>query len=393
MNILFVNNIPFNPKFGGIERVTDVLAKQLITQYGHNIYYLSFDNNCDTDYLYPAKLFALPASSNLFERRQYLSNLIEQYEIDIIVNQRGQFDYVCDVLNSQEAKIVNVIHSQPTAWVKMKVLSLYNYTPQTLYQKIRFFLKILLFPIVYYYIKNKESKYYASHYLQILNNYDALVLLSEKYKEELSKLIRSDLSMHTIVGIPNPNTFKEVDVDWKQKEKVILYVGRLDNIEKSPLRIIKIWKRLFKRFYDWKLILVGDGECLSAMLDFVRQNRIERVYFEGAQTNLEQYYQKASFICLTSNYEGWGMALTEGMQYGCVPVTFNNYGAASDIIEDGVSGCLIDPLNLHQYKCRLSKLMKDDNLRKKMGEEAIRKVRDFDSNIVASKWNDLFKKI
>ena len=39
MNILFVNDSPFNPIVGGLERVTDVLAKEM-KERGHNVYYL-----------------------------------------------------------------------------------------------------------------------------------------------------------------------------------------------------------------------------------------------------------------------------------------------------------------------------------------------------------------
>lgn len=41
MRILFVNNIPFNPIYGGIERVTDILAKAL-KEHGHEVFYLCF---------------------------------------------------------------------------------------------------------------------------------------------------------------------------------------------------------------------------------------------------------------------------------------------------------------------------------------------------------------
>ena len=174
---------------------------------------------------------------------------------------------------------------------------------------------------------------------------------------------------------------------------MILYVGRLDRIEKSPLRLIKIWEKLYKKHPDWKLVLVGGGEYMGTMVNYVNSHHIRRVYFEGSQTDVLSYYQKASFICLTSNYEGWGMALTEGMQYGCIPFTFNSYGAASDIIEDKVSGCLIRPFSLRDYAKRLSKLMQDEALRVQMSREAQKKVQEFDSENVVAMWDGLFKSL
>ena len=40
------------------------------------------------------------------------------------------------------------------------------------------------------------------------------------------------------------------------------------------------------------------------------------------------------------------MTLTEGMSFGCIPFTFDNYGAASEIIDDGVNGCFIPSFDL-----------------------------------------------
>ena len=63
MNILFVNNIPFNPIGGGVERVTDILTKELVKR-GYTIYYLCGklpDSKLYLlNYAYPAKLFQLP---------------------------------------------------------------------------------------------------------------------------------------------------------------------------------------------------------------------------------------------------------------------------------------------------------------------------------------------
>jgi glycosyltransferase involved in cell wall biosynthesis len=84
------------------------------------------------------------------------------------------------------------------------------------------------------------------------------------------------------------------------------------------------------------------------------------------------------------------MALTEGMQYGCVPFTFNNYCAAFDIIQDGVDGCLVPAFNLKRYSSLLSKLMMDDNKRIKMSRAAMEKVRRFSVENVVDKWEDVF---
>ena len=126
------------------------------------------------------------------------------------------------------------------------------------------------------------------------------------------------------------------------------------------------------------------------MEDYVKDHKLGNVIFEGRQTDVAKYYAKASFICLTSNFEGWGMALTEGMQYGCIPFTFNNYGASSEMIDDGINGCLIPAYDLKIYASRLQELMSDEGRRLKMSKASMDKVKKFSVKNVADEWERLF---
>ena len=63
-NILFINERPFNPILGGIERVTDVITKALLAKGQYSVYYLCGKiNDNETEYLnydFPAILYTLP---------------------------------------------------------------------------------------------------------------------------------------------------------------------------------------------------------------------------------------------------------------------------------------------------------------------------------------------
>lgn len=60
MNILFAYPTCFNPQRGGVERVTDILAKSLLEK-GHNVFYLNWSGEKD-NIEYPASIFYLPSS-------------------------------------------------------------------------------------------------------------------------------------------------------------------------------------------------------------------------------------------------------------------------------------------------------------------------------------------
>ena len=81
------------------------------------------------------------------------------------------------------------------------------------------------------------------------------------------------------------------------------------------------------------------------------------------------------------------------MSYGCIPYTFDNYGAARDIIDNEINGFLIKPFDLRQYAAKLSAVMSNDSRRLEMAKSAQRKVMDFSVSTVCDNWESLFSSL
>lgn len=396
MNILFVNDIPFNPIGGGLERVTDILSKELIRR-GYNIYYLCGKLPESTlyllEYTFPAKLFQLP-NDGMFDNEEnvaFYKQLQSELNIDIVINQRGLDGWFNNLLPITQTKLISVIHSIPDAYVIMYLNKLVEFTAPP-FVTIKKFLKKTFPHLTSKHWKEIALKDAKLKYNELLYFSDAIVTLSNKDIEVLKRLTDNS-NTSKITSIPNPNTFNAKEISFTLKDKTILYVGRLAKEEKEPIRLLKIWKYLYKTYPDWQLVIVGEGDEKANMLEYTKEKQLKNVIFEGRQSDVAQYYRKAQFICLTSHFEGWGMTLTEGMQYGCIPFTFNNYGAAYEIIDDGVNGCLIPAYNLKKYAKRLSELMKNEDKRSRMSVAAIEKVKIFSVENVTDKWEKLFSSL
>ena len=85
------------------------------------------------------------------------------------------------------------------------------------------------------------------------------------------------------------------------------------------------------------------------------------------------------------------MVITEGMQYGCIPLTFDSFGAAFDIVDDGLNGCLIPTFDLKRYASRLCDLMEDEEKRLYMSQLAIEKVKLFSVEKIVDRWKNIFE--
>ncbi|MCI7781413.1 MAG: glycosyltransferase [Bacteroidales bacterium] len=392
MNLLFVNDIPFNPSCGGIERVTDMIVKELLRRGGYKITYLckKLRDQSIMEYDYPVKVVTLPYEGGFHNLANitFYARFVKEYQIDIVINQRGWDGYMNDALDVDGFKTISVIHSTIDGWMNF-MLSHINFLEKSTWGYIKYGLKQMIFPIYKSYKKHQFRQHSTAHYRELLAKSTAVSVLSTRYIDELKKYAGKDSC--PIYAIHNPCSFG--GQQKSDKENIILFVGRLTDAEKKPMRMIKIWEMLYQRHPDWRLIIVGDGDEREKMERYVNRRRIERVCLEGQQTEVDKYYKKASFICLTSQFEGWGMSLTEGMSFGCIPFTFDNYGAAHDIVDDNVNGCLIHAFDLTEYANRLSALMDNSSKREELSNAAREKSHCFSITSVVDKWEKLFEEV
>lgn len=397
MNILFVNEGPFNPHFGGIERVTDLLVKEFLKFKNIRIYYLAarVDASRMLDYDFPVKQEVLPMPGEFSNTNNvdFYRNYLHDNDIDIVVNQRGWAPFMNNVIGIDGVKTISVIHTVPRGRQLIYMNGILRHD-KTFNGYWRYFIKIILYPGYYLYKWLRSYRYLLQHYKVLATKSSAVVLLSNKCKADFQSLLSAvkDTRLCPTLAIPNPTLIDEFS-DVNMKENIILYVGRLSSSEKKPIRLLRLWRKLYNRHKDWRLVIVGDGDSYRELSNYIIKYKLPRVFMEGKQENVIPYYKKASFICLTSNLEGWGMSLTEGMTYGCIPMTFNNYGAASDIIDDGINGCLIEPFDLDAYANALSNLINNDQKRFLMSKAAISKAKTFSSSLIANKWIELFHNV
>ena len=164
-----------------------------------------------------------------------------------------------------------------------------------------------------------------------------------------------------------------------EKEKIIVFIGRLTPEDKRPLRLVKIWSYIYKKLPDWRFLIVGDGPMKSSMEEAIRKYGVERMELVGFSNNVVDYYQKASIVSLTSQYEGWPLCLAEGQTYGVVPIAFNCTAGIRDIINrPGENGILVPPYNCRAYAKRLLQLASDESQLAFMRTKVIEKSKEYD---------------
>ena len=224
-----------------------------------------------------------------------------------------------------------------------------------------------LIKILHYYDRREQRKC-----KKLLNVVDAYIVLCNAYSEEITNILYLNEPTHNKIRVI-PNYQEPNDNPKLKKEHVVLYVGRLTYADKRVDRMLHIWKRVEEQAPEWRLEIVGDGEEEEKLKALAEELQLKRVSFEGRQQP-QQYYNNAAILCLTSTFEGWGLVLTEAQTNGVVPIAFACSAGVETIMKpSGENGILVNPFDEDEYSIHLLSLLKDEQLRRKIQQNVLKK--------------------
>lgn len=104
---------------------------------------------------------------------------------------------------------------------------------------------------------------------------------------------------------------------------------------------------------------------------------------------LADEYRKAWIFCLPSTYEGFGIPYAEAMTAGLPVVATPNVGARY-VTDEGRFGTLAE---LDELGDRIGGLLRDGDERRRLGELAVRRAREFELGSVVDRYEQLYRSI
>ncbi len=173
-----------------------------------------------------------------------------------------------------------------------------------------------------------------------------------------------------------------------ERQNFILAVGRLNDPLKGFDRLIIA---LSKVKNNWPLFIVGgnanEDKSLTLLID--QLNLKDRVVFKGKQNNVSQFYKQAGIFVIPSRSEGFPNVLIEAMSYGAPCVSFDFSSGPKEIIDNQVSGVLIDEGDTEKLAQAIDQLIENENHRKKIGDVAKIESKKYGEEFITSKLFDL----
>lgn len=222
---------------------------------------------------------------------------------------------------------------------------------------------------------------------RIVKRFDKFVVLTEEDKDNWGPL-------DNIEVIPNAS-LAMFDKYSDLSAKRVIAVGRLD-YQKGFDRLVKAWDIVWKTglFKDWRLDVFGQGEWQEMLQKMINERGLSNCFRLNKPTNdIGKEYADSSLIVMTSNYEGFGMVLVEAMSCGVPAVAFDCQCGPRDIVKHGERGLVVKNGDINALAEAMMKLMGDDELRKRMGEDAKKVVETYSEEKVMSKWMKLYEEV
>ena len=89
-------------------------------------------------------------------------------------------------------------------------------------------------------------------------------------------------------------------------------------------------------------------------------------------------------------YEGFGNVLVEAQSFGRVPMLFNSYAAAQDIVIHNENGILVTPFNIDKYVEETKDLMMNSTKLNQLGINGYEHINKFSYEETYKKWDRVF---
>jgi glycosyltransferase involved in cell wall biosynthesis len=167
-------------------------------------------------------------------------------------------------------------------------------------------------------------------------------------------------------------------------------VARLEQ-QKDPLFALELLRQLPTHV---KLVWVGDGRLREDFLRVTQQFGLDdRVHLEGWRADARQRLAGFDVFLLPSEYEGFPFAVLEAMAAG-LPCIVSEVDGTREAVVGGDTGFLCKPRDLPQWLARLGVLLGDSELRQRMGDRGLERMRQqFSLKAMARATAEVYEKV
>lgn len=151
----------------------------------------------------------------------------------------------------------------------------------------------------------------------------------------------------------NINSAKQIreKIGWKSSDRVLLFIAQ-HNWIKGPDIAMEVFRKYHLQDDTARLLVVGSGSMTDSMKGYAQDHGLQQsVYFAHFVPSKDTipYYLASDLVLCTSRYETWARMANEAMLCGRPCLINDAVAAAGGLIEDGISGYVMQGLDPVRY--------------------------------------------
>lgn len=387
MNIMFIALFPIVPYYGGVQRVTDILSREM-QKRGHTVIYVAYDRKERMTYgQFSAPQYYIETQGRCDEEiRKELSEVVVKHQIEYVISQNLGNAHFVSLLPSN-LKVVTVCHTQPYPKDSLTRSRILMAQPKSIYERFFKYFTYLFPSVDIKYAASVENKRQQSAF----DVSDKVCYISERFFCRVKNHL-SHLREEQFAAINNPAIENITPVKEAEKENLVVWVGRVNDSSKNPIDFVKAWGKIFMWHPKWKAVVIGEGPSTKDNMDYIKKHKISNIEYVGRRDDVFDFYKKAKISVVTSWSESWSMVVIESMAHSCLPLVYDTYESIHDIINNGINGVICKP-NPEALAVELEKYMENDELRIKMALAAYSSLDRFSVDKIVDQWESLLKSL
>jgi glycosyltransferase involved in cell wall biosynthesis len=173
-------------------------------------------------------------------------------------------------------------------------------------------------------------------------------------------------------------------------DQIVGTVGRLVPVKGHDV-LLQAASSLLKRRRNLKFLIVGDGPLMSRLAGLARELGIEKeVILAGQRDDVYDLVTCMDIFTLPSTHEGIPMVLLEALALKR-PVVASRVGGIPEVVENGISGLLVEPSNVTELEQGIDRILQDRSYANGLGQAGRVQVEEnFSSTLMGKKTAHLY---
>lgn len=174
-------------------------------------------------------------------------------------------------------------------------------------------------------------------------------------------------------------------------EPTVIGVGRLQPMKGFDL-LVEAFALVADDHPEWSLRILGDGKSRRRLERRIRKRGLdERVSLPGAVQDVPGELAAASIFVMSSRFEPFGIVVIEAMASGLAIASFACPAGPVELLTEEHNALLAPAEDVRTLANRLDELMRDEDLRRRLGRQAREDVRAFTVSRVTDRWVELIE--